>query len=687
MWIYFWCLASILVISQCGIVKQVVVLLPEDSQTALYAARYAAHTINRDDSILPFYHLDLVEIDSGGCGEQNNGYNQLVKTISALKNPVGVAGILGPFCGQYPQTADNDLVLKITRNFGIYHISGSPWPSLVIESDSISLSLAPSNHALSSTVIHVIARLGWHRIGLIGSTYGLFSEINSHLINDMGSPVKIVSYFQLSSEFSVPSFIQELQENDVTIFLLSMPINLVYHVLCYTFKYQHHLAWPKYVWIVYGHWFDDLINEYQLSSSCNLTEIQLALEGVIFLNPHFELEEKNGIIVSGQTFNDYTTAVFSSNTTMSEQYRSNLAYDAVWTLALSLNQSTNRTIKLEFDGSSGKVNGRNMRKVAITHVSGGMPILVGFYDSESEHINVSLLDILPADSLPRVEVQHPLLVPQLMIAFSLEIFMILLTFLYFYFRKEPEIKATSPYLSILAFAGIYMVLTGIEVVTFASSGRKEYVTTPLCRSTIWFLGHGEALFLVTVLVRMVRIYRLFTYFGKTSRLWSDVVLFVIVTALVMVVTVISTLWTVFSPPTAVTQERVKDGQVLVETICEYPMINIWLSICLFYGFLLRVILVIIAVMTRKIRRQNFKDTKKINLFVFLSFILGSIFLFSPGYTRDRTWRVILEYMAFMSIAVSYVVILIIPKVWPPFKRRFYCKHTQVTKKSVSQQKS
>ena len=43
---------------------------------------------------------------------------------------------------------------------------------------------------------------------------------------------------------------------------------------------------------------------------------------------------------------------------------------------------------------------------------------------------------------------------------------------------------------------------------------------------------------------------------------------VVVVALVMVITVINTLWSVFSPPTAVTQERVKDGRVLVETICE-----------------------------------------------------------------------------------------------------------------------
>ena len=63
----FLCLASVLVIFQC---EQVVVLLPEDSQTALYAARYAADKINRDASILRFHHLHLVNIDSGGCGEQ-----------------------------------------------------------------------------------------------------------------------------------------------------------------------------------------------------------------------------------------------------------------------------------------------------------------------------------------------------------------------------------------------------------------------------------------------------------------------------------------------------------------------------------------------------------------------------------------------------------------------------------------
>ena len=691
-------LVLVLASANSDVVKQqlqIVILLPSTSEdtAALSAAQYATDTINQDSSILPDYHLELTEVDSGGCGVPEDEYRPLVEfisslAISAMNETVIMAGVLGPYCGQYP-VKTGDLLFSTLERFNISHISGSPRQS--VRTDNASpVTLAPRDDALLSIVLHVVEHFGWQRIALIGGTDPLYSQRNNFLMELTSTPqssIEIVSSLSVSSEFSVPSVLQQLQENDVTIILLSMRIDQVYQVLCQVYKY-HHLMWPEYVWIVYGHWFDDVVSEARLSSQCSLSDILNALEGVLFLNVHFEPEDKSSVIVSGQTYEDYITRlnVISPeliNSTTPEIFRANLAYDSVWALALALDRTKqpnstalnrDELLSVDFNGSSGRVNLNTSQltmRVDIAQVSEGTLSTVGVSDNRSVRVNQSVLDSAPLDSLPRTEVV-PLWVIALFVVVSsvIEVFTLVLLVLYLYFRKEPEIKATSPYLSLLAFAGVFLVFFGVEMYVLALSGQDEYVSTPLCVSVIWFLTHGDAFFLITLLVKLVRIYRIFNYFGKTGKKWSDTVLFAVVFGLVLVITVNSTLWSVFSSPVAVTRERVVDGQVLVQTTCEFDLNAVWGYIFISYVTVLRLILVVLAIMTRNIPRENFKDTKKINIFIFLSIPLEPLFFFQVILV-DLTLKIVVSYVNSIGLAILYVALLIIPKVWPPFLRKIY----------------
>ena len=680
---YVLCLVFLLlVITHSSVANQQVIhidlllLQPADLTTAITAARYAADAINRDGSILPLHHLQLVTVDAGGCGEQNDNYNSLVEFISVLESSVEVVGVVGPFCGYHQET--NDLLFRTIESVGIPHISGSLHPLLTGNGPTSPASLFPNHQTLISAVLCVLEHFGWHRIGLIHGTDRLSSETSSLLAE---SSVEVVSTLITSSELSIPCLIQELQEHDVTVLLLSMPLNQLYRTICYVFKYQPHLMRPSRVWVVYGHWFDDIINEHTRSTSwCNATEIEQALEGLILLNPHLEPEDVSDVIVSGETYHHYTTNVLPSNSTVSEQFRANLVYDSVWAIALTLSlklncteQSGNTTFVkdkltcLEFNGSSGS---RDSVWVDITHVSGGIPTNVGCYKNGSVYVNTSLFGFVPADSLPQVQVGLSL---RLVVFFSIastviEDFTIVLTFLYFYFRNEPEIKATSPPLSVLAFIGLHMMLVGAEVLVLASN---DYASTPLCVSVLWLINHGDALYVITLLVKVMRIYRVFSYFGRTGQAWSNVVLFVLIIGFLLVVTVNITLWSVFGMPTAVTNERVIDGKVLVETFCDYGNISIWPVICISYITALRAVLVILAIMTRKIRRQHFKDTKKVNILVYIYVPIAAVFTVSSFVTTDRTLRTVVDYVVFVSLVILYMVLLVIPKVWPPCKRKIF----------------
>ena len=666
---------------------QVLALLPasfsvdHSPTTTLQAMRYAAASINQDTSILPSHFIELTIIGTGGCGRQKDEYRSLIDFIAASNDSVEAIGAAGPFCNQYPQSSD--LVSKTITNFNVLHVSGSV---LNNPRDSVSLVSITSENVLFSAVFHTLDHFEWHRIGLI-SGIDQTSLVKLHEINNQGeNPVEIVFDYVFSSAISL---LQHIQENDATIFLLSMTLNEVYGVICHVYKYQRHLMWPQYAWIVYGHWFEDILHEHRVSPGCNSTEIQHAMEGVILLNLRLEPEDVTDIIISGQTYKKYTTSLFPSGATTSERFRANLAYDSVWALAMALNgtaMSTNTTklrdmfMHLEFHGATG---GRQQTTVDISQVSGGIQIIIGTYKNGSVSLNRSLFNFSLADRLPQVQVELSMWVTFLLLTATLilEIITGMLTFLYFYFRNEPEIKATSPYLNLLSFTGIYMVLTGIELLLLTLSGRKEYVSVPLCMSTLWFLNVGDALYFITLLVRIIRTYHIFTYFGRTGRMWSDIVLVMVILGLVSVVIVNHVLWTATDMPIVNTNKRVYDEKVFVEKYCDYQK-TIWFTLHVVYSGVIRLLLVIFSVLTRNIRRQHFKDTKKVNLFVYMNIPFGALLLASPVITTDRTLRAILYYVSLTGLVILYIMLLIAPKVWPPCIRKLCNKPKRITKSHI-----
>ena len=286
---------------------------------------------------------------------------------------------------------------------------------------------------------------------------------------------------------------------------------------------------------MYGHQFDDVLREADCYYYCDIRE---ALEGVLFLNIGFQPDNPTDVIVSGQTYEDYASEYQSySNFTFPDMSRANLLYDSVWALALALNgteELTNASLvkdtlsSVAFAGASGSISlsgsSQNLQRVDVFQIQEGNSKVTGHYLNNSVVVNHTSLVSIPSDSLPRVYTSLPLWLNIVLgiVLYGLIVFTAVLLVLYLCFRKEPEIKATSPYLSLLAFIVIYIFLgTDLQVISSSSS----YVYPPLCLSIVWLLDHGDVIILATVIVKMVRVYHIFNYFGKTGRVWSDRILF------------------------------------------------------------------------------------------------------------------------------------------------------------------
>ena len=214
--------------------------------------------------------------------------------------------------------------------------------------------------------------------------------------------------------------------------------------------------------------------------------------------------------------------------------------------------------------------------------------------------------------------------------------------LFLVFRSEPEIKATSPYFSLNLFIGCYLSFACIliRVISF-SVVLGEAAGNFVCQGSAW-TGILEINFILApLLVRMIRIYYIFHHFGRIGRKCSDWTLFGTTIAIVgfsaFILLLESTLDPVALHDREILTPSTKQSFHSVVQDCSSDYILIWslFYTCEIVGLCLA--LVIMSVLTRKIKRSNFKDTKIVNTFVFMIVVAICIFyllLFSVRFTSE-----------------------------------------------------
>ena len=176
---------------------------------------------------------------------------------------------------------------------------------------------------------------------------------------------------------------------------------------------------------------------------------------------------------------------------------------------------------------------------------------------------------------------------------------------------------------------------------------------------------------------------LFTYFGKLGKRWSDGVLFagvlVIVGAYIIFLTVsqvvsggrngasIETLVTpegsfpYYEVVQACTPPNIIAGVVFE---CEVSLFNITV--------------IVLAFLMRKIRRQHFKDTKKVNAFLYLYFLI--VYSFGPlsVVITNPEAQIYIVLVTSNSTAILCQVFLFLPKILPPLLRHLKLKYWSTT---------
>lgn len=642
------------------------------------AAQLAVDQINSAPHILPGYKLELVNVDAEACGVSivTKG---LVNTFAHLFTPnisLNVVAFTGLFCSTVTNIispifgAPGMTYLQLAGSTSPAHRDSNKFPWLV--------HFISSADTINDAMLEMIREFSWETVNVVFESMNVFTEANAESLKQRARD---------TLEFKVTANIPITGKRDSVAVLTKVNSRIVYisalntdtaRLLCEAYKRE--ALFPAYVYFLPEKSLSGLLSKVK-TTDCTLDQLTKALEGVFFLRYRLANSQASKL-VSNLTYQEYQQQYrqrlmekeSATNTTLNKNnIYANAMHDEIWAFALALGkafgalqaakiipenlqlQQTRQFASIlrsqfdnvSFEGVSGFVK-FNLDKeessvVEISQVINSTSELVGvYYPDASEKLQL-LRDLsLPPDSFEITTVLLPVWVSAFFnIYFLVCIFVTTSVVIFLYlFKHRPEVKASSPSLSLAMIAGCYLlfVSTLTRNVSRGYSVTNVLVFTLLCNVQMWFAMMGLTLIFSALLLRLLRISRIFKAYGKVSPYWKNRYMILCILAICFGVIVILIWWTVADKINVVTtttyQPRALPPFFEMRSVCN--TVGIGLVLALAYNGILMLINVFLAVQTRKIRLSNFKNTKQINAFIALTCMTLGI-LVPLWYVIDRVY--------------------------------------------------
>ena len=462
--------------------------------------------------------------------------------------------------------------------------------------------MTASISTLTDSILEFLKEICPKKIGIITETKQPYLMVSNEFI----TKVTISLYHEvINNHHTSPSDIVEgVLASNAHVILLSVGPSTALPMLCEAYK--RGLTWPKYAWILHSYRLDDLLQSFKSNKRCSNQKI---LEGVFV----FQLTKEGSSYDSENMYYN-----FSNGGRNPYAY---LLHDSVWALISSAD--TGSVSRFNEALSPFHFKSDNSAKVYVYHNLNSIASLIGIYDGTSHTLtNVSDEIVFTDYDLPVVNREaflFPYLLPLPILGF---IFNTILLILFIVFRNEPSIKSTSVSLSMLIFIGCYILVgyTACLIIVMV-------IEPDFCIILIWLSGVGLSLplILATILIKMLRVYHIFTAHKilKRSAHLSDCALFVYTALIVSPNVILLLLWTAIDRRQRINSFIEHPGFIEIKTTCQYSGYgNVWFAPAFAYIFLLSAVVIIVAIRSRKIRLARFKDTKKVNLLIFLLYIIG-----------------------------------------------------------------
>ena len=688
------------------------------------AARVAVKEINNHTDLLPGYKIQLIEASSDACRvitTPKSLINLSAYTLSTSRpdNAIAVTGLacskvtaaVSPIAGQ----SEIDLI----------QISMSTSPMFRNQNRYRRLwRVLPSSLPYNKAMIALMDHFNWNKVSTIYDELELSFQTTAELFRDVitkSASNTLVLHLRIDdSDIFIDHALDQIANETARIIYVSATIPQSGILMCKAAN--RNLIWPGFVWIFQSVVQADIVK----TQACDLEILNKALENVLFLTFPLNNRQPNDVLVSGNSYDQYRKKYFKELEELQkedyiQQYLSffkfepygsdyfNPMYDEIWALALALNssladlESRNLSLKnyqynmseitdiierhlknVSFSGAVGEIkfdaNRESLLPVMIYQIRNEYSVLIGKYQNDVLSLwNISEVTF-PRDDF---DIQYDLISKPLAIVLAVEssicfLFTTITLLLMLCLYNTPEIRATSPLLSILIFIGAYMnIITSVLNLIVQSIVVSSLSFSIICNVTHHLLQAGVNLIIATVLMKLVRISTVFRHFHHSSKIWRDHYLVIVIIAIAYLVPLfVNVIFLSLDPLKQSSKETILYNEnppiKVVAFLCTSKFFFLWEYLSVLYTLVLLVGLVFFAIKTRKIDRKDFKDTKKTIGFVF-AIVLTICILIPITEILERTGNidaatVLLILMSDLTVYLP-LLLLIAPKVYPTFYYR------------------
>ena len=670
------------------------------AEQLLPAVELAANRVNNDCSILSEYVIELLPIYVPNS-DPNHGVVEFVKEISsASRNIVGVVGVFDSRLGDVilPLAGHNGIDLIQLVDFTAFNPDNSrQYPH--------AYTMYPSLAMPVRAAAYMFQELNWIHVGLVYSStcydslYLRAAETFVALIKLIDIRISIV-LIDVEHYVSTNTALERIQQTGALAFLTLLPHQASAELICRAQQQSLEYAW---VMVDYGK-----LNETALSViyKCTIPNTSESVDNTFLIR---------------QTSRSRTDFDHDDNCTESDMPdvnnpRSRVLYDSVWALCLALNSSLetlwerNKSLGTYGPGMNHITNIVEEELVNVTfpslarHISiapfppqdnhslnifqfqSGHFQQVGYFDTHTKNLTFNVTVSIPGLG-PSITYNYDTFPTAMTVFLSVLtgccfLFTTVVLLVFIAFRNEQEVKATSAWLSLCMFLGCYLILAG-ALTHFLANGfplKTESERISTCIIDTFCISIGVDLVFATLLAKLLRIWRIFTLHGRTGRVWTDQSLLVFIGLVVTVLVKFTMLliWTitdVYKLEDYITVISTGDNSYRYQVIqqCASQYYSLWLVLVYGYSAIIALILIAVAIITRKINQENFKDTKKVSILMstilYMAVVAGSVWAVLRLSEDSIASKVIIG-LAYCLIAMLSEIFLFLPKILPPLLRRF-----------------
>lgn len=681
----------------------------DEGPAIFLAEQLAVQLINNRSDVLSGYQVELIQGD-GGCDVWSKAVISFVRQV--LYSGKQVVGIVGPGCS-YSTAAVTGLTIR--ENLALTNIH------LAISSSQSQSAYPYSFGIIGSTdvpslIVALMKRNNWTQIATLYDESRLFFystqiQLEQALSNDTQRSIGFSS-----AVYNTHIPLDEVEEAGIRIIVLLVDPDFLPKILC--LAHSKGLVFPMYQWFIgIEQPFSSIGFRYKgRTYYCSEQELWKAAYKSVDLKLRLLPEFPTNLYSStdvGFSLHDFSKLYqqkvveynYKENSSISPSYWAPFSYDAVWTLALALNNSIellyerfNTTLcsytygqpdttevvreafgSLDYEGLTGRIRfdpelGEVKRVVDLLQYENATSyLLIGYFSDRELVLFSSGTEYFISDSFEDSETDEStvgkLLITILLVTMSIVTAFALVSIhiLSILYRNQPTVKASSLKLNHLAFIGSYLLLMAVLAFVTFHNVRTSPFSCALRHAVISTSSVGGSLVTGVVLAKTWRLYRILVHFTNPGRLISDRILLGFVTALSSVELVLSALWIGLNP------FRIKENSS-GEQECTVYHYFVWIGISITYNWIILLFAVWYAAQCHcvPVPRKEFKTTNIISLGYLLTglHLTGfTVFFISLQTGQDDIAFISFGLISYLSV-LAILLLLFVPPLWPVIKLRY-----------------